>query len=241
MYPINPVESINSTETSFGMTVLGGATSFLRILAQGLPFFIGCMENVVVNGQWVIPSPGPVGIDAGSIAPNNNMLHLPGIGVEMGCPRTDHCRPNPCKNDGTCNDLWTFFNCSCQRPYLGDTCQFSYTAATFGHENATSSLVSVSITPQERLALSNSMDISLFVRTREPTGLIFYLGTPPADSGGPSYVAAELQGGRLLVVVDLGDGELIFSSPNSPPINDGNSHLIQVKIQSKINLKNLKK
>ena len=49
MYPINPVESINSAETSFGMTVLGGATSFLWILAQGLPFFIGCMENVVVE------------------------------------------------------------------------------------------------------------------------------------------------------------------------------------------------
>ncbi|KAI9551727.1 hypothetical protein GHT06_022063 [Daphnia sinensis] len=227
MYPINPVESINSTETSFGMTVLGGATSFLRILAQGLPFFIGCMENVVVNGQWVIPSPSPLNLDP---APgnNNNMLHLPGVGVEMGCPRTDHCRPNPCQNEGTCNDLWTFFNCSCQRPYLGDTCQFSYTAATFGHENATSSMVSVSITPQERLALSNSMDISLFVRTREQSGLIFYLGTPPADSGGPSYVAAELQGGRLLVVVDLGDGELIFPATNSPPLNDGNSHLVQV-------------
>jgi protein crumbs len=229
LYPINPVESINSTETSFGMTVLGGATSFLRILAQGLPFFIGCMENVVVNGQWVIPSPSPSGIEPGSTANSQNMLHLPGMGVEMGCPRTDHCRPNPCQNDGTCNDLWTFFNCSCQRPFLGDTCQFSYTAATFGHENATSSLVSVSITPQERLALSNSMDISLFVRTREPTGLIFYLGTPPADSGGPSYVAAELQGGRLLVVVDLGDGELIFPAASSPPINDGNSHLVQVK------------
>lgn len=226
MYPINPVESINSTETSFGMTVLGGATSFLRILAQGLPFFIGCMENVVVNGQWVIPSSPQQ--QASVIDSENNTLHLAGIGVEMGCPRTDHCRPNPCQNQGTCNDLWTFFNCSCQRPYLGDTCQFSYTAATFGHENVTSSLVSVSITPQERLALSNSMDISLFVRTRESGGLIFYLGTPPADSGGPSYIAAELQNGRLLVVVDLGDGELLFPATNSPPLNDGNSHLVQV-------------
>jgi hypothetical protein len=42
-------------------------------------------------------------------------------------------------------------------------------------------------------------------------------------------VAAELQGGRLLVVVDLGDGELIFPAASSPPINDGNSHLVQVK------------
>lgn len=107
-----------------------------------------------------------------------------------------------------------------------------YTAATFGHENVSSpanSLVSVSITPQERLALSNSMDISMFVRTREPAGLIFYLGTPPADSGGPSYIAAELQEGRLLVVADLGDGEQLFPVDSSPMLNDGNSHLVQVK------------
>lgn len=107
-----------------------------------------------------------------------------------------------------------------------------YKAATFGHENVTSpanSLVSVSITPQERLALSNSMDISMFVRTRESSGLIFYLGTPPADSGGPSYIAAELQAGRLLVVADLGDGEQLFPVEETPMLNDGNSHLIQVR------------
>ena len=81
MYPINPVESINSTETSFGMTVLGGATSFLRILAQGLPFFIGCMENVVVNGQWVIPSHSPTAAAQAQQAtsPTDQMLHLVSI------------------------------------------------------------------------------------------------------------------------------------------------------------------
>lgn len=255
MYPINPVESINSTETSFGMTVLGGATSFLRILAQGLPFFVGCMENVVVNGNWVVPS------TTGS-SPSSNILFLPGVGVDVGCPREDHCRPNPCQNQGKCNDLWTFFNCSCQRPYLGDTCQLSqsitescnqktstsdffllflfdaigYTAATFGHENSSSSLVSVSITPQERLALSNSMDISMFIRTREDSGLIFYLGTPPASSSASdasinlwpaSYIAAELQKGQLLVVADFGDTEQIFPV-RSQPLNDGNRHLVQV-------------
>lgn len=237
LYPINPVESINSTETSFGMTVLGGATSFLRILAQGLPFFVGCMENVVVNGQWVIPaSPGSVQL-AQAAETTNNTLHLAGVGVEMGCPRTDHCRPNPCQNGGACNDLWTFFNCSCRRPFLGDTCQFSYKAATFGHENATNSLVSVSITPQERLALSNSMDVSLFVRTREMSGLIFYMGTPPSDSVGPSYIAAELQNGKLVVVADLGDGEQLFPI-SGPSLNDGFNHLIQASLESKLQSSN---
>ena len=107
-----------------------------------------------------------------------------------------------------------------------------YTAATFGHENSTNSLVSVSITPQERLALSNSMDISLFVRTREEGGLIFYLGTPPASTSGsdvswPSYIAAELQKGKLIVVANLGDSEQIFPV-DSASLTDGNSHLVQV-------------
>lgn len=69
----------------------------------------------------------------------------------------------------------------------------------------------------------------MFVRTREPGGLIFYLGTPPADAGGQSYIAAELQEGRLLVVADLGDGEQLFPVDQSPPLNDGSSHLVQVR------------
>ena len=92
----------------------------------------------------------------------------------------------------------------------------------------------MSITPQERLALSNSMDVSLFVRTREQTGLIFYLGTPPPAFAGSSdgnkwasYIAAELRDGQLLVVAELGDSEQIFTV-DSVPLNDGNSHLIQV-------------
>ena len=208
------------------MTVLGGATSFLRILAQGLPFFVGCMENVVVNGQWVIPSQQ----QQQQQQLDSNILQLAGFGVEMGCPRTDHCRPNPCSNGGTCNDLWTFFNCSCPRPHLGDTCQLSYTPATFGHENASDTHVAVSITPQERLALSNAMDISMFVRTREATGLIFYIGTPPGESPPvTSYIAAQLQDGRLVVVVDLGDGEQLFPVPViSPRLDDGSSHLVHV-------------
>lgn len=46
-------------------------------------------------------------------------------GVQMHCPRVDQCFPNPCHSGGDCTDLWTTFHCSCQRPYLGRTCQYS--------------------------------------------------------------------------------------------------------------------
>lgn len=45
--------------------------------------------------------------------------------VDIGCQRNDQCFPNPCHNSGHCTDLWKTFSCSCERPYLGNTCQYS--------------------------------------------------------------------------------------------------------------------
>lgn len=46
-------------------------------------------------------------------------------GVLARCPRTPQCSPNPCRSGGACEDHWTSFVCSCPRPHLGDTCQYS--------------------------------------------------------------------------------------------------------------------
>lgn len=46
-------------------------------------------------------------------------------GVLASCPRTPQCAPNPCLSGGACEDHWTTFRCTCPRPYLGDTCQYS--------------------------------------------------------------------------------------------------------------------
>lgn len=46
-------------------------------------------------------------------------------GVEVGCPREKKCDPNPCHSGGHCTDLWRDFSCTCERPYLGHTCQYS--------------------------------------------------------------------------------------------------------------------
>ena len=43
-----------------------------------------------------------------------------------------------------------------------------------------------------------------------------------------SYVAAQLRDGRLVVVVDLGDGEQLFPVINTPRLDDGSSHLVNV-------------
>lgn len=46
-------------------------------------------------------------------------------GVRARCPRTPQCAPNPCRSGGACEDHWTSYLCTCPRPHLGDTCQYS--------------------------------------------------------------------------------------------------------------------
>jgi len=39
--------------TAFPTTHLGGTIPSLRQLSHGPPYFIGCLEDVVINGNWV--------------------------------------------------------------------------------------------------------------------------------------------------------------------------------------------
>lgn len=101
-------------------------------------------------------------------------------GVRPSCPRTPQCAPNPCRSGGACEDAWTSFVCTCPRPHLGGTCQYNYTAATFGHEAARArAVVRVAVDERARRAVRAALDISMFIRTRKPTGQIFYLGSLP--------------------------------------------------------------
>lgn len=53
IYPISLNEGSNSNHTSFPMTYVGGTTNYLRRLTHGPAFFVGCTEDVVINGEWV--------------------------------------------------------------------------------------------------------------------------------------------------------------------------------------------
>ncbi|KAJ8734395.1 hypothetical protein PYW07_014946 [Mythimna separata] len=134
IYPISQNEAYNSSVTSFPSTRLGTYGSSYATLTHGPNFFVGCFQDVVVNGQWVLPEDssagamttteagveeaGAGGADAGPLA--RAELH----GVLAQCPRTPQCAPNPCRSGGACEDAWTSFVCTCPRPHLGDTCQY---------------------------------------------------------------------------------------------------------------------
>ncbi|XP_071550303.1 protein crumbs isoform X2 [Panulirus ornatus] len=216
VYPINPVQTINSSDTSFSTTVLGGATPTLKILSKGAPFFTGCMEDVMVDGTVLIPSRVP-----------EPMRVL----VEEGCPRVEQCNPNPCLNDGKCVDLWTNYQCNCERPYLGDTCQMSFTPTTFGNEDITDSLVTVVIPEVDHSTYRTHADVSMLVRTRETDGLIFYLGTQwDIDIPGfhETHILAELKESDLIIRVLLDGPEEIFTIKGLS-LSDGDPHLLHVK------------
>ena len=163
---INSEVSIGSSETAFNMTYIGGSPpgSQSRLLANtpNSPYeeFVGCIQDITVNGIKVTEQ----GINQ--------------INTEPGCERTDQCNPrnegNPCQNDGQCVDLWRTKKCVCRRPYLGQDCEYNYSGATFGYEDVVDSQAVVNIdAPNE---YKSSVDLTMFIRTRKSTGLIFYLG-----------------------------------------------------------------
>ena len=110
IHPINP-DNIN--ETAFSNTYLGGTPENQNILAKDSPPFIGCFQDIRVNYGKITEE------DIG----DNEMVKE--SNTEKGCTRTDQCEPNPCGNEGTCEDLWREYKCACNRPFLGKSCQYS--------------------------------------------------------------------------------------------------------------------
>ncbi len=70
--------------------------------------FLGCMEDLQVDGHHVLPH------DLGDEE----------VIVELGCIKTEWCEvePNPCSQQGHCVDLWTGYRCDCYRPHYGHDC-----------------------------------------------------------------------------------------------------------------------
>ncbi|XP_054270391.1 protein crumbs isoform X2 [Macrosteles quadrilineatus] len=232
IYPISINEAANTSHTSFPTTYLGGTVvNLFRLtyLQQGprAPSFVGCVQDVVVNGQWVLSNESQM------------QPHVMLKDIEVGCARTPQCEPNPCQSGGHCTDMWRTFSCACTRPNLGDKCEYNYTAATFWNENVEPSPVVVTLSQAARKAVRNIVDISMFIRTRQAQGGIFYLGSKPSMSPGEAMVIAHLAGGELQVQIQFNGTSEGYGIPGSK-LDDGYYHLIQVVrnytlVQIKIN------
>ncbi|XP_061722977.1 protein crumbs [Cydia pomonella] len=228
IYPISQNEAYNSSVTSFPTTRLGTAGSSYATVTHGPNFFVGCFQDVVVNNQWVLPEDSNATASEPEPEEPDTVVRAQLHGVLASCPRREQCSPNPCRT-GACEDAWSSFVCTCPRPHLGDTCQYNYTAATFGQESATPhSVVTVAVREGARRAVHAALDISMFVRTRKPTGQIFYLGSVPRyGQTEETLVGASLKGGELLVHLRFNQTPEDYTVGGTR-LDNGNLHLIQV-------------
>jgi protein crumbs len=122
----------------------------------------------------------------------------------------------------------TYVMCDQSHTYTANVRTVSdLTAATFGHENKSDSLVTVMAYDGARRSIRNVVDISMFIRTRQEDGTIFYLGSSSAiNPGEETFILAQLEAGELLVKIQFNGTEKY--TVGGQKLDDGNRHLIQV-------------
>ncbi|NXD74944.1 CRUM1 protein, partial [Halcyon senegalensis] len=186
---------------SFLNVYIGGADVPMANNTQSQRGFVGCLEDLRVDAEAVLPEHLPLG---------ESSL------VQRGCDRTEWCLSQPCLHGGLCVDLWATFRCDCSRPYGGPACTYERPAATFGLENSTSF---ASFTLSD--SLGANFNISFFVRSRKPNGLLLQIGnkTDPC-------LTMYLENSQLKI-------EMLSAETVTFPENlvDGRRHLVALSFQ----------
>ncbi|CAM9320820.1 unnamed protein product [Lampetra planeri] len=172
--------------------------------AEHPPAFLGCFRDVFVDSHLVVP--GVVAEDSDAQA-----------NVTVGCSDKDKCEDSPCQNRGHCvNQGWRSFMCVCHRPYEGTSCAEEYITTRFGSKGLESYAV-FSLDDD----LVDTVTISMFVRTRQSSGLLLVLANSTSQ-----YVRLWLEQGRVKVQINNFEtlvGEAV--------VNDGHFHLVTVKLE----------
>lgn len=107
-YKVAPVpSSLIGLDTSPQNTFIGGPLND-RSGSSSFPAFIGCMRDVFVDWQLVVPE---------------EWLSDSAVNVSPGCSHRDRCLDKPCQNRGQCVNLWQSYHCQCERPYEGHDCE----------------------------------------------------------------------------------------------------------------------
>ncbi|XP_063747003.1 protein crumbs homolog 1 isoform X1 [Eleginops maclovinus] len=166
-----------------------------------LPAFIGCMRDVFVDWQLIVPE---------------EWLSDSAVNVSPGCSHRDRCLDVPCQNGGECVNLWQSYQCRCPRPYEGQDCEEEHVTTRFGNENA-HSYAAFTVTED----LGDGLSISLFLRTRRNNGLLLALANSSSQ-----YLHMRLEDGK--VTVQLNNFESLKATT---AINDGEVHFVSVELE----------
>ncbi|XP_024272991.1 protein crumbs homolog 2 [Oncorhynchus tshawytscha] len=158
---------------SFPEVYVGGAPQKYLANTDSRKGFIGCMEDLQVDHQRVLPQ-------------DFSREHVQDM--ELGCNKTDWCHPDPCHHCGQCIDLWTSFSCECHRPYHGSLCEEEHPSWTFSNEETVSyAAFNINTTDGE------NFNISFFLRSLNPSGLLLQL-----RRGRRAYLILYLREGTLV-------------------------------------------
>ncbi|KAG7230611.1 hypothetical protein INR49_025328 [Caranx melampygus] len=168
--------------------------------ASLLPAFIGCMRDVFVDWQLIVPE---------------EWLSDSAVNVSPGCSHRDRCLDVPCQNRGQCVNLWQSYQCWCPRPYEGHDCEEEHVTARFGNEDS-HSYAAFTVTDD----LGPDFSISLFLRTRRRNGLLLVLANSSSQ-----YLHMWLEDGK--VTVQLNSFESLRAES---VVNDGEVHFVSMEV-----------
>ncbi|XP_052789096.1 protein crumbs-like isoform X2 [Mya arenaria] len=174
--------------------------------------FVGCMQDIRINVTELALS---------VVTDHTNFTNLTEV-----CVRTEQCFPDTCNGHGACVDLWNKFRCDCRRPYLGNTCNTDYPAATFQFNNNRDSYSNFTLPPDVKNNISNIFNMSFFVRTRQTRGLILFFGKYNGNDA-DTFVTLEVDNGNLSVRIKVCSAEHYVQTIENR-YADGEQHLVRL-------------
>uniref|UniRef100_Q8VHS2-2 Isoform 2 of Protein crumbs homolog 1 n=1 Tax=Mus musculus TaxID=10090 RepID=Q8VHS2-2 len=204
--PVENHQSICALQDSFlGGLPMGTANNSVSVLniynVPSTPSFVGCLQDIRFDLNHITLENVSSGLSSN---------------VKAGCLGKDWCESQPCQNRGRCINLWQGYQCECDRPYTGSNCLKEYVAGRFGQDDSTG-YAAFSVNDN----YGQNFSLSMFVRTRQPLGLLLAL-----ENSTYQYVSVWLE-----------HGSLALQTPGSPKfmvnffLSDGNVHLISLRIK----------
>ncbi|XP_077867293.1 neural-cadherin-like, partial [Saccoglossus kowalevskii] len=129
------------------------------------------------------------------------------------------CDSNPCYNGGTCTNTPSGYVCECSTEFEGPNC-----------EDVKRSFSGNGYAWYETLQQCEVTRTSLEFITESPNGILLYNGpmTEVRDYEPDDYIALELVNGIPVLYLNLGSGTLVLQIDESPRLDDGEWHQVDV-------------
>lgn len=126
------------------------------------------------------------------------------------------CVGHYCHNGGTCEDSFSGPRCKCGDGFDGPSCQGTTRSFRDG---------GYALLPTLKQCSETRTSVE-FV-TEKSSGILFYNG-PTTREGSSDYILLQLRNGKPLLNIDLGGGTETLEVMNSPALNDGKWHKVDV-------------